>query len=301
MKKISAVLCLAFLCFGLAGAAMAEPMKIGILPVLDTLPLQVADRDGLFKEHGLDVELVPFASAMERDTAMLSGNLDGYFGDLIATLLLIENNVPMRIATVSFATDTEQRMFALVKSGECKKSGDEPLTVGLSFTTIMEYLLDTMVPLSGAKDIPLGRMEVKKMPIRLQMLLEGQIDSAMLPEPLATLAESKGGTILATDSALPEGTPLTVICLHQDKAAQVEAFLAAYAQAVKNINEHPEDYREFMAKSCRIPAPLAPTFPIYRYPEPVLPSEADITPVQEWMIAKNMLKKALAYDTCVFQ
>ena len=44
--------------------ARAETVRIGVLPVLDALPLQVATQDGLFREQGLDVELVPFQSAL---------------------------------------------------------------------------------------------------------------------------------------------------------------------------------------------------------------------------------------------
>ena len=37
-------------------------------------------------------------------------------------------------------------------------------------------------------------MEIKKIPIRLQMLLSGQVTAALLPEPLLTLAETHGAT-----------------------------------------------------------------------------------------------------------
>jgi len=35
---------------------------------------------------------------------MQAGQLDGYFGDLLNTVLLIQNGVPIRIVTVAYAT-----------------------------------------------------------------------------------------------------------------------------------------------------------------------------------------------------
>jgi|GEM_PF-5816873 len=106
------LLCL-ILCLPIAAEAK---IRLGILPVPDTLPLQVAAGEKLFARHGLEVELVPFASALERDTAMQTGNLDGYFGDMVATLLLIKAGVPLSAVLVSYASTPGQPMFGLVTS-----------------------------------------------------------------------------------------------------------------------------------------------------------------------------------------
>ena len=63
-------------------------LRIGVLPVIDTLPLYVAESEGLFEREGINVELVEFSSAMERDAAFTAGSIDGYFGDLVNTLVI---------------------------------------------------------------------------------------------------------------------------------------------------------------------------------------------------------------------
>jgi len=294
MTRTIAAVCLsallAMILSVLTPPAWAGPLRMGILPVLDTLPLQVADREGLFQDQGLDVELVPFASALERDTAMQSGRLDGYFGDLVATLLLIRSGVPMRIATVSWSSSPGQRMFAVMRAP--KDAAAEPPTVGISRSTVMEFLLDAMAKRHG---LPLGRwevVEVKKIPIRMQMLLQGQLSMALLPEPLAGLAESRGATVVATDEMLD--MPLTVLCLRKDlPAAELRAFLRAYDQAVAELTARPECYRALMAETCRIPPDLARDFPVYTYPGPRLPSADEVNVVQDWMVQKGMLDAQL--------
>jgi NitT/TauT family transport system substrate-binding protein len=294
MRRLACAALAAMLLLALAGPARAQALRLGVLPVLDTLPLHVAVQEGCFAAQGLDVELVPFASAMERDTAMQSGQLDGYFGDLVATLTLIRAGVPMRVATVSYRTTPGQRMFAVVASPKGAVPG-APL--GYSRTTVMEFLLGRMAPGDAAAGRAFTRMEVKKIPIRMQMLMAGQLGFAILPEPLATLVERQGGQVLATDETLD--LPLTVVCLRQERMGACAAFLAAYTRAVEALTTRPEDFRALMARECRMPGPLAADFPVYRYPAPSLPSEAEVAQVQEWMLSVGLLETPLPYAAIV--
>ena len=52
-------------------------LTIGLMPDTDSIPFIIAAERGYFAEEGVEVELVPFKSAMERDAALQSGNLDG--------------------------------------------------------------------------------------------------------------------------------------------------------------------------------------------------------------------------------
>lgn len=289
-----------------ASAACAQPVQIrfGILPVIDTLPLQVAVQEGYFAEQGLDVELVPFTSALERDTAMQAGQIDGYFGDLIATCLLVQSGVDMHIALVSWHTMPGWPMFGVVTSpaNATKSAADlKGARVGLSQSTIMEFLLDRMEARNGLGQGYFERMEVKKIPIRLQMLLSDQLDAAILPEPLVSLATFKGGAQVFTDEDLD--IPVTVLCLasryFNEDGKDYRKFIAAYSKAVQAIEQNPEDYRELMAQVCRIPPPLVPNFPMYPYPDPSLPTQADLEDVQNWMLGRGMLKESIAYKRLV--
>nr|WP_321514038.1 ABC transporter substrate-binding protein [uncultured Pseudodesulfovibrio sp.] len=303
MKKICIAIALLLL---MNVSAHAENMKIrfGILPVIDTLPLQVGVQDGLFEKYGIDVELIRFASALERDTAMQAGQLDGYFGDLVATYLLINQGVPMRIALTSWRTTPDYPMFgiALSPANKDRDLGDmKGRTLGLSKSTVMEYLADKMEDALGVNRGHFSKIEIKKLPIRLQMLMTDQVDSALLPEPLLSLARLKGGGLLATAEKLD--MPLTVLCLHEkyfaDDAEGYARFILAYKEAVQRLADSPETYRPLMAKTCRIPKPLMSEFPVYPYPMPSLPSAAELNEVQTWMVEKGLLKVKVPDETAL--
>lgn len=278
-------------------------IRLGILPVPDTLPLQVAAREKLFDRHGLEVELVPFASALERDTAMQTGNLDGYFGDMVATLLLIKAGVPLSAVLVSYAATPGQPMFGLVTSpGKAKLTAkDLPgKSVGLSESTIIEFLLERMLPTLSLAPDAMTRVDVKKLPVRLQMLLADQLDTALMPQPFLALAQRRGGTVLATDENL--ALPLTVVCLTRTLAADpniLEPFLEAYTEALEHLRLEPKRYAALQIETCRIPPEIAADFPVMRYPDPRPPAADEVKTVVDWMLSRKLLTEAIAYDAVV--
>ena len=66
--------------------AHSAPLKLGVLPAADTIVLHVAADEGLFAKQGLEVELVPFQSALELGAAMRAGALSGQFGSALHAL-----------------------------------------------------------------------------------------------------------------------------------------------------------------------------------------------------------------------
>ena len=53
-------------------------LKIGSLPRIFDIVLYAAQQDSIFQKNNLQVEIVPFRSVVERNTAFLTGELDGF-------------------------------------------------------------------------------------------------------------------------------------------------------------------------------------------------------------------------------
>ena len=80
--------------------AHSAPLKLGVLPAADTIVLHVAADEGLFAKQGLEVELVPFQSALELGAAMRAGALSGHFGDIINVLMQNESGSPQALSLI---------------------------------------------------------------------------------------------------------------------------------------------------------------------------------------------------------
>jgi NitT/TauT family transport system substrate-binding protein len=272
--------------------------------VLQALPLFVAADKGYFKERGLSVEITTFNSAMEKDVAISAGQLAGYFGDLQTPAVLVANKVPVRMVATIYNTTGKQRMFAILASPKRSASSlQEVADAGLagSSNTILEYLA---VKILRARNVPAEKLklvEIKSIPIRLQMLLSDQVPGALLPEPLVTLAEQKGAKVLADDAGL--GLSATVLAFSDAflKAypAQTREFLAAVEQASLYINKNPDAVRPIMNRQCKVPETLQQSFPIPLFPKLTVPEQSQVMDVYRWLREKKIIKTDLRYTQMV--
>jgi NitT/TauT family transport system substrate-binding protein len=213
-------------------------IKLGILPVIDTLPLIVADSEGLFKAEGIDVELVVFNSALEKESALTSGGLDGSFGDLITSLLQVKNGTDTKLVIESSHTSKETRMFALLASPGSGINSLDKITneeVAISMGSIIEFFLDRILVSKGIEPSKIKRIEVKAIPVRMQMLMSDSLKLALIPEPLASKAAKDGAKILADDTGMD--TTATVIIFKESflskNSAAMKKFFKAYNKSVE--------------------------------------------------------------------
>ena len=277
--------------------AHSAPLKLGVLPAADTIVLHVAADEGLFAKQGLEVELVPFQSALELGAAMRAGALSGHFGDIINVLMQNESGSPQAIVATTSHSSPDNRCFGLVVSPKSKAQTLADLKgkdIAVSSATIIDFL---------------HRQDIRQIPVRLQMLLSGQIESALLPEPLVSLVEAKGARTILNDCKL--NTPLAVIALKRDVldapdgAQTVAKFREALREAAKRINETPDAYRPIMEAKGLLPKGASANYTMVRFDmthTPTgLPSEADIKTFADWMKANRILKKDPAYGDVVFQ
>jgi NitT/TauT family transport system substrate-binding protein len=83
------------------------PVKIGYLPIYVDLPLFVAEEEGFFKRHGVDVELVRFAASPEIGTALTTGGADVGASIAFSVALSNESRDPGQLKI--FIVDSENK------------------------------------------------------------------------------------------------------------------------------------------------------------------------------------------------
>lgn len=286
--------------------AAGGPVRLGLLPVVDTLPLIAAEEQGLFEEQGLEVELIYFQSAMERDVALQAGRLDGCFGDLLNTLLLAGAGAEVRIVATAFRTNSDHRMFGVVGapgSGIRTYRDLEGKRVAISRATIIEYLLDRLLEREGLEEGFVVKEEIKKIPVRLQVLLADRVSAALLPEPLLTLAEQQGGRVVLDDRGLD--TTLTVVALTNELLQRGgnagPAFVRAYRRAVRRINRNPEAYRDLLVRRTRFPEQVGEAYRVPLFPDARVPPIKDLEEVGGWMSSRGLVDKLPSYREMVWQ
>ncbi|MGE5623451.1 MAG: ABC transporter substrate-binding protein [Methanocella sp.] len=277
-------------------AAAARPLRLGLLPTQTALAFLVADRNGCFQEAGVEVELLYFNSGQERDTAVLTGNIDAFHAGWANGVILWQGGAKIAGVALTAARPTEF-VFALMvpPRSAAKSAGDlEGATVAISLNTV-EYVADRLLQRAGVKNY--RKLDVPQMPLRLQMLQAGQIQAGVFVEPFATLAEKMGARRLVDTSALPYGVQ-DVLFFRVDtldrRPEEVRAFLRAFARAVAEVRNNPAGFNQLMVDRLQLPEALKVSYRIIPLERPVAPqSKGQLEDTLRWMRENGLLKAAV--------
>lgn len=264
-------------------------LTIGVMPSVDHLPLAVALKLGYLDSLGVELTLQRFFSPMERDVALQTGAIDGAVSDY--TSVEIQKHRGMAVETLCGLNG----LFLLVVRPDITATKVDDLQgkrFALSSNTVIEYATDHVMG-----SLPIEKVEVQKLPIRLEMLASGDIDAAVLPQPFAQIALMRG--MKALDGVLGSAQPLSVTGLVltrdiMDKHPEaMKALQEAYDLGVQYLATTPrEEWQSIVAQELGVEEAVVTsmTLPIYR--PMARPEQSDMDAVHTWLKGKGLLEPA---------
>lgn len=273
--------------------APPAPLRFGIMPDADSLPFMVAEAEGLFAKEGVAVELVPFVNAQERDAAIQAGKVDGAIADMLAAAFLVAGGFDLRVTS---ATDGRYGIAAAPGSGIAKASELRGKRIGMSTNTIIQYSVDAIVVAAGLPVDAYTVVAIPKMPVRMEMLLAGQVDAAGLPEPLLTAAIARGATLVGTteEFGIDAAVVLFTKAMLDTRLSDVKKLYNAYAEATARIGAKPDAYRAFLVEKASFPEAVRDAYRFVEYRKPTLPDTAQVEAAIGWLTARGLLSKKLS-------
>ena len=292
-------------------------MRIEVNNAVFSLPYHVAQERGLFRDEGLDVELIPAGSGRDRDrevpekpiedhTAVRSygwhegietGEFSMYraceWGQIRRTQ---DSRKGARVISKRAAIATQ----AIVVRGDSPYNVPADLQnvlVGVNMHAGSHYV--TLALLEGClkrDDIRPGHVGGPRQ--RLRFLEDGRLGAAALMEPWITVAVRRGHKIIC--EAFYEGAEVGVPSLDPDGYARVDR---AIRTAVDRINESIEPYLKYMIRE--VPKEIADLserdFYLgrfrYVYPRPY--TSEDYERIYEWMVGWDLLAPESRFDAIV--
>ncbi len=270
-------------------------LTVGILPDLGSIPFVVAEQQGYLEDN---VILEIYQSSVDRDSALYSGNLDGSISDVLAVCLAQEGEFPV------FITSQIYGRYGIVAGKDSGVTGAKMLEgkeIGLSLNTVIEYVTDSMVLADGGDPALLKKISVPKIPSRLELLQNNQIDAIAVPEPFITAAGNEGAIIVNTSDQLGinPGVMLFTKAAAEKKNSEIKALYDAYDKAVEYINS--TDSAEFMpAVTEKLGLPeSALEIVLPEYEKTALPEEEQVLNAMNWLIEKELLEQEYTYDELV--
>jgi ABC-type nitrate/sulfonate/bicarbonate transport system substrate-binding protein len=183
-----------FVLFFLLAAALAEAQQKvrlnwgAISGVMS--PIWVAQEEGLFKKHGLDVELIHIASTSKAIQSMLAGEIQYTTADALNSIQAVAAGADL----VMFCEGVNRFVFSLMARPEVKRLSDlKGKKIGITrigSTTHTAVLFAVNKAGLGPNDYTL--LQLGEVPNILTTLLAGQIDAGALSPPTNSRAKKAG-------------------------------------------------------------------------------------------------------------
>ena len=288
-----------------ASQVFSPTLKVALLPILDAFPYFVAEAKGYFNEYGVSVKAVPVASGLERDQLMQSGEIDGMLNEMISTANFNRDRIQVKSVMSARKADADCPLFRLLSTpgSELRSASDlAGVPIGISKNTIIEYVTDRLLTASGLDPQTIVKKSVPAIPERYQLLLQGRLKAATLPDPLAKSALEAGAVELVSDSSHPDYS-VSVLSFNVNalthKSAAVRLCLKAWDRAAAAINSNPESFRALLLEKIRVPKNIQFTYNIPTYPRRQVPNAGQWADVIDWMKASGLLDSTLPYGDSV--
>ena len=261
-------------------------LKIAVMPTLDCLPLFVAQQYELFDTVNGGVRLKVYQAQMDCDTAVQRGRVEGFVTDLVRAMRIDKQGVKMRYVAATNAywqlvTNRNARIRQL-------KQLDDKMVAMTRFSAT-DLLTDCAR--DSVKLLPerVYKVQINDLNVRMQMLLNNEIDALWLPEPLATQARvMKHPVVLDSRDVKMQ---LGVMAFRdkemqrKERAKQLALFTQAYNQACDSINKYGVAYyRNILTGRIKMKSSVVDSIPQdIRYQHARAPRQQDMTLVEQWL------------------
>lgn len=268
-------------------SAELKKVSVGVIPILDVAPLYLGIEQGIFAEHGLEITPKPAQGGAAIVPAVLSGDNEFGFSNVVSLLLAREKGVPVvAVSGGASSTGDPANDFngVLVAKGSTLQSAKDLAGKRVAINTlnnIGDTTVRTAVEKAGGDPNAVKFVELP-LPDMPAQLAAGRIDAAWTSEPFVTAIKGAGGRILV--DVLHETYPglqiATYFTSEQTKAKDpelVKSFVAAMDEALAYATAHPDEARAVVSTYTKITPDVAAKVVLPGWPAKL--DEASLTAV----------------------
>lgn len=274
-------------------------LNIGVMSSMDYFPLAVAQDNGFFEKEGVNITIHKFYSANERDAAFQSENLDGTILDYTGAAIQRAGGINLKLVSQC------EGSFVLIAGKESEIESIEDLKgkrLAVSRNTIIDFCTDLILREANLSSSDIDKVEINKIPLRLEMLRNDKIDATMLPDPFATIALQENNRSIIDIQQMD--IHITGIAFHEkvieQKEEAIKSFYRAYNEAVTLINSKPASYfHPLLVSDIGVPSELASKIKLPNYSSALTPNESDLKKVEQWLKSKGLVTSEFNIDTLI--
>ena len=277
----ASVLLAALFALALCGPARAlDKVRVGVFPVSSSLPIFVGIEKGFFKDQNIEIETTRLIGGPPNVAALIGDQIDA--SSVLVTIEGMNANlkkpgVAMYISLNSQNAKYQMEQFVVRKGLTIKSLAD------LKGKKIMSAPGPANVSMARAALIAAGLKEGEYQLDQLDMgqhvnaMKAGTFDAGYTLEPNATIMKKLGvattfeaGVIARHVLGDPNANAWVGGCaistdFVKSRPDVAKRFTAGWGQAVKFINEHPNEARKYLLKNTLTPEDIVETVPLVKF------------------------------------
>jgi NitT/TauT family transport system substrate-binding protein len=256
-----------------------DDVKVGLISILDVAPIYLGKQKGFFEKRNIDLTLQPAEAGTETIPAVLSGDLEFGYSNIVTLLLAQTQGLPVKVVnngTNSTGVDGADFGALMVPGNSAIKSvadlAGKKVAVNV-FQNVVELAVRASALKAGIdpNSIEFVKLAFPEMPAALAA---GSIDAAFVVEPFQQVVLSQGGRPLA--SSLVDAAPNLSVAMYftskqllADNPDLARRFTAAMDESLAYADKHPDEIRQILPTYTKIPATVIPNLVLPKWPAKV--------------------------------
>lgn len=299
-------------------AQSTPKIRIGFWPVASGIPFFAAVDKGYFKQAGLDVEPVKFASPQQVAEAILAGRLEGSSNGTASAALGIAELAQPGLLKIFCTNPTNAKFvldqFIVAKDSSFKSVSDlSDKKIGCGPGVQNVTLARTVLERSGAKNFSIVELPIGQ---HIAAIVANQVDACYTLEPTGTIGRMNGTTrnlevgviakyILGDPMAPWHGGSASLTTEFIKKYPEiVPRYIAAYKRGVDLVKTNPAEARPSLKGYTAIEGALTNEVPMADYMFSTEFKASDIAAFQKFFdlfAERGIFSKRILIDSILYK
>ena len=279
-------------------------LHVALMPVEDCIPFYYAQRVGIYDSLGLDLRILTLQAQLDTDTAFAFGHAELAYSDLARAMMMQQDTVSLRAIAAPGGT----LYFITARRGRVRQLNQlRERMVAVARHSITDYWSDRLTDTAQLARADIFRPQINDIRIRTDMICNGTMDAAFLPQPYAGEVMLRGNTMHFTTEGQ---TPRLIAFISPEwvlkdstRCQQLHLLFSGYEQAVAELNQ--DLRRDTLARIyrdvCLLPDTLIDTLITLhpRFTSLATPRLSDAEAALNWLKTRNKVKAGYSPDSLI--
>lgn len=250
-----------------AGADGLVKVKLAAISIGQIAPVVLAEEQGIFEKHGIDLE-ISYVEPPALVPTLMSGDADFIWNNPPALLAARANNVPLKsVTTVSTAGEDPETFPIQVMVPKDSDITSIKDLAGKTVATASLFQLNDLALMESLDEAGVDAATVKFIEIPFpnmgEALAAGRADAIISTEPFVTITKNSGDAVslASVSEGLPATTPISVIASSEKFISGnedlVDDFRAAVDETTAYALSHDDEVRATIPKITELTPELA--------------------------------------------